>query len=437
MGTRAVVPLLLALSCASPCRAQAQGRHDPPAENVPAPPPALGLDDLVRFALAQNPIIGQAQADVDAARGQTVQAGLYPNPMVGVMGEEMGSAHGPGGILTLPMVSQQLVFPGKLRLSQQAAARGTDQAVLAAVRQRYVVVTAVRRGYFEVLAARQRVSVLAEISAVATRSYGAVKSLLEAKQAARIDLLQLELELNRVRADAEAAAREAAAAWRKLAAAVGRPDLPEAALAGTLDLPLPDYELDRDRSVLLASHPDVQAAQVGVERAQFVLDRARRERWPDVTAGAGYMRNNIDRADQWTFQLSLPVPLWNRNQGNILAAEAELTKAAQEVARVRNELAGRLATAYAQYAAARARADRYRSSVLPQARELFDIAAKGFAAGQFDYLRVLQAQRAFQEANLEYVRSQGEAWQAASDVAGLLLEEPPWPAVRPVVGRKP
>ena len=123
---------------------------------------------------------------------------------------------------------------------------------------------------------------------------------------------------------------------------------------------------------------------------------------------------------------SLPVPLWNRNQGNVLAAKAQVGEAVSEVGRVQNDLVGRLAGAFAGYTAARQRAEKYKAAILPKAEQSYQLSLKAYQGGQFEYLRVLQAQRAVAEARLEYVRSLGEMWRSASEIAGLMLEDQ-WP----------
>ena len=137
-------------------------------------------------------------------------------------------------------------------------------------------------------------------------------------------------------------------------------------------------------------------------------------------------RQNQNQSDDWTVGVSVPVPVWNRNQGNIRVVQAELNVAAQEVCRVQNELVEKLATAYRDYAAAKQRAERYREAILPKARESFELCSKAYQGGTFEYLRVLEAQRAITQANLEYVRAMGEAWKAAGEISGLLQEEV-WP----------
>ncbi|MBA4192780.1 MAG: hypothetical protein C0467_32855, partial [Planctomycetaceae bacterium] len=116
----------------------------------------------------------------------------------------------------------------------------------------------------------------------------------------------------------------------------------------------------------------------------------------------------------------------NRNQGNIRAAKAELGMAIQSVGRVENELVGRVAAAFQTYAAARQRAELYRVEILPRATETYDLSMKAFKGGQFEYLRVIQAQRAVAEAKLELNKSLGDAWRSAAELSGLLLEDS-WP----------
>lgn len=412
----------------SRCMAQAPVEIAPAPAPVAQAPSTLGLEDLIRLSLEQNPGLRQSAFEIDVAQGRAVQAGLYPNPTLGLVGEEIGPN---GGIHTLPQVSQEIVTAGKLRLARSVAQREVDQAHLALMRQRYVLLTTVRQGYFEVLAIQRRVEVLNDLIGLARQSHETARKLLEAKELAELDVLQFEVELDRLRADLEAARREQAAAWGRLAASMGVPQLPLTRLKGSLEATPPAYKFDEARAYMLEVHPEVRSAQVGVTRAQLALRREQAQAIPNVTLTAGYTRNFNDRENQATYQVGIPLPVFNRNQGNIFSAQAEIGRASQEVSRVQNDLISRLWGAYGQYAAAWQRAERYRTDILPKARRAYQLSLNAFQGGRFDYLRVLQAQRAVREADLESIRAQADAWRAASEMAGLLLEEH-WPA--PVMG---
>lgn len=422
---------------------------DPPAAKLPTPrpaaekagpktatpvPPEITLPDLINMTVERNPRLAQVGWAVETARGRAVQAGLYPNPTVSVVGDELGDVQGPGGIWTAPFVQQEIVTGNKLGLSKAAALKEVDQAALRVVSERYTLFTNVRQNYWEVVTLQKRAEILGQLVGLAEKSVENANKLLKAAEGSELDVVQLEVDLERYRAELESTNRALPAAFRRLAASVGVDDLPDMRVVGDLELPLPDYDLERLRAYVLGIHPELRSAQIGVERAQLVLKRATVEPIPNVTVGTGYVRQNQNKSNDWTISASVPVPLWNRNQGNIFAAKAQVGETVNEVGRVQNDLVGRLAAAYTTFAAASKRAEKYRTAILPKADQSYQLALKGQKGGQFEYLRVLQAQRAVAEARLEYLRSLGEAWRAASEIAGFMLEDqwPLPPAARPV-----
>ncbi|NBO93095.1 MAG: TolC family protein [Planctomycetia bacterium] len=383
------------------------------------------LDILTQMMLQSDPRLAQAALAVQVAAGRAVQAGLYPNPVAGFSADELFDRTGPGGILT-PSITQEIVTGNKLGLAQSAAERERQKAELEVQSVRFRRTGAVRSAYYDLLALQRRLEMLGELTRLADESLQSGERLLKAGQNSRLDVVQLEVEKERYVAEREAVNRELPAAFRRLAAAVGVPDLPMRPLAGRLDTELPSYILDTARTFIAANHPEVLAAKKGVERAQYLLDRARVEPKPNITLMAGYTYQGQNRSNDMSVGVSLPVPIWNRNQGNIAVAQAELGDAIQHVGRAQTELTDQLGEAFAAYASAKRRAELYRERLLPRAREGFELSLKGYKANQFDYLRVLEAQRALAQADLETIRSLGDAWKAAANLSALLLEEN-WP----------
>ncbi len=427
-ATLLAIGLALALYGAARAQAPLIPPRDGP-EIVSAPSPTPGLADLIRLSLQRNPSLAQAALDIGAAQGRAFQAGLYPNPTVSARGEELGGRQGPGGLIFAPEFSQEIVTAGKLGLSRAVGQREVRQANLNLVRQRYALFTAVRQAYFDVLTVQHRIEVLSRLLQETTKLFDTAKRFVKpAGELAQADILPVQVEVERLRTELEAAERELAPAWQRLAAVVGAPELPYRGLAGSLEAAVPDYAFEPAREQVLTLHPEIGSAQAGVARAQLALRRAQVEPIPNVTVGAGYLRNNIDREDQWTFQVGVPIPVFNRNQGNIVAAQAELGRAVRDVERVQNNLINRLATAFGQYVSARQRAARYRA-LLPLAQKSYQTILAGVPARtQFavEFLRVLQAQQTLVTINQEYVRALSDQWRAASEIAGLLLEEY-WP----------
>ncbi len=390
---------------------------------VPMPESPIPLAELEAIALNRSPELRQAGHVVEVASGRAVQAGLYPNPEVSIEGSQLGSPQAPGGMVKAPVFRQEIVIGDKLGAGRQAAQCETSKARALFTAKRYEVLTAVRKGYFDTLAAQHRVEVLAELARLSGETQRTTETLVKGGQAAPLDLVQIRVEKGRFEADLEAARQQCTAAWRRLAAVIGSPELTERPVAGSLDTPWPSYEFDQVVRQLGELHPEVRASHAELSKAQWEMKRAAAEVVPNITLGAGYERDNFAKEDCWTLQASMPLPIFNRNQGNRQAAAAEVHRAGAEIDSVRNSLVAKAATAFGQYDAARRRAIRYRDTILPDADQAYRLALAAFQGGQFEYLRVLQAQRAVAESRLEYLRALHELWSAACDIAGLTLED--------------
>jgi outer membrane protein, heavy metal efflux system len=382
----------------------------------------LDLRQVTDLSLERHPRLAQVTWAIEAARGRAVQAGLYPNPTVNITGNELGDRTGPSGIWSA-LASQEIVTANKLGLSQAVAEKEVDQATLNLVAERFRVLTEVRQAFYEVLALQKRTEVLAELVKLAEQSVENAQKLLRAKEAAELDIVQLEVDLERYRAEMESTQRSLPASYRRLAASMGVQDINIPRLIGDLNAAVPDYELDQVRNYILTTHPEVRAAEIEMERARLVLQRAEVEPVSNITVAAGYTHQGQNRSNDWDIGVSLPLPLWNKNQGNIMAARAQVSEAEQLTGKVQNDLVVRLSTAFSAYASAKRKVDRYQGAILPKAEKTYQLSLKAYQGGQFEYLRVLQAQRSMAETRLELVRSQSDMWQAVSALAGMMLDD--------------
>ena len=392
-------------------------------ENVApgAGPGVWTLSQLEELAMNRNPAIREAWAAIRSARGAALQAGLYPNPTVNTSSPQLAG----GDSQWNAFLTQEFVTKGKLRLSRSAAMRAVQQAELQYTRRRFDVLTAVRAQFYTAVVAQRRVEVLKNLLVIATASRDSADKLERAGEGTRTDTLLLKIEQDRSQISLENGETLLAASFQQLAAAVGEPDLTITGLQADLTTPLPDYEYEALRMGVVTQNALAQVAQLEVSRSRILLQRAIVEPFPNVIGMGGYQRQVGDgpTLNQGLFQVTMPMPLWNRNQGNIASAQANITAAVGQYGRVQNELSSRAALALADYRAAGQRVDRYEKEILPRANELLKISQQGYAAGQFDFLRLLQAQRVLLETNLTYVNAQETRWQAAAQIAGLLQTE--------------
>ena len=401
------------------------------ASGVQQPAPAgsvLRLADLEQMALQQNPTLAQAAARIRAVRGQKLQAGLYPNPILGYTGDEIstgpiirGGEHG-------FFVEQQIVTGGKLRLSRGVFAQEERQAEAEAEMQKYRVLNAVRLLYYQALGAERLAELRRELANLADQAVEISQQLLNVGQADRPDLLEAEVEAQRAELALIAAQNKREQVWRQLAAVVGVPSLNPSPLAGTLEDSIPELELDTVLESLLRESPEIKTAQARVARAEQALKRARVEWIPNIIVRAG-LRNNRELLElerkpvglEGFADVGVRIPLFDRNQGNVDSARADLERAQLEVERVKLSLRVRLAAAYRIYLDSAALVDKYRKEVLPRAQQAYDLYLNRYQQMAAAYPQVLIAQRTHFQSQVDYVDALLNLWRTVVEIRGLLL----------------
>lgn len=269
--------------------------------------------------------------------------------------------------------------------------------------------TTVRRNFYTALAGQRRIEVLRKLVEIARKSQSAALNLQRGGEGTPADTLLLEIELERAAVGLQNAEAMLEAAKHQLAAAMGTPDLSVPKIEADFTAPLPDYAVELVRQGVLSQNALIQIAQVEVERSRILLRRAQVEPFPNFTIGAGYMYQVPEPNNIAIVQIGFPIPVWNRNQGNIQAARASISRSVESVSRTENELLGELANALGRYRAAVQQVERFEEQILPRARKSLEISQSGYENGQFDFLRLLQAQRALIESDLSYVNARSYA----------------------------
>jgi cobalt-zinc-cadmium efflux system outer membrane protein len=392
-----------------------------PAISEPLPPidsPQVTINELIQSALSANPSVAQAADRVAALRGKHLQAGLPPNPSVGFLGTELGN-EGKGG-QNGGFAGQEFVTAGKLRLDQAVVAQEIQRAEqqLAATQTR--VVTDVRQSAYHVLVAQRRVELATELVRISDQAVNASKELRDAEEIPLAALLQTEVEQQNATILLQTARNQLDAAWQGLSAVLGA-EWPRQSIAGDV-AQLPDaLNWDEQLVRITAQSPELGAAMTDILRAQTALRRATVEPIPNITATASAQYDDNSNYTIGGLQIGVPLPLWNRNQGGIRQAQAEVAYARRNADRVELDLKRRLAEAFQQYANARAQATTYAGSILPKARQTIELVQRGYQLGEVGYLDLLAAQRTFSQTNLAYLDSLSSLWNSWAKIDGLLL----------------
>lgn len=378
----------------------------------------ITIEELVQLALSSNPTVGQAAARVDALRGRWVQAGLPPNPTAGYVASEVGDdgrAGQQGGF-----AGQEFVTGGKLRLNQAIVAQEIQQAQHRLNAAQLRVITDVRRAAYGVLVAQRRVEVAEELFQLSGQAVKASQELQEAQEISRAGLLQSEVEQQTTSILVQTARNELSAAWRQLYAFLGA-EIPQSRLAGDVTQLPAQLNWDEQLARITAASPELGAALANVLRAQNALQRAIVEPIPNLETQVSVQYDNSTNDTIAGVQVGMPLPLWNRNQGGIRQSQAEIVEARRNADRVELDIKRRLAEAFQRYATAHAQAEAYATSILPKARQTFELVQRAFRLGEANYIDLLTAQRTYSQTTLAYLDALNALWASWTEIDGLLL----------------
>jgi cobalt-zinc-cadmium efflux system outer membrane protein len=375
----------------------------------------LTLQQLEDLATANNPTLKQAEALRQRSQAQARQAALPPNPTVGYSGEHIrGGSYGGGE--QGAFVQQDIVLGGKLGLRRDIYRQAAKADAIGIEQQTFRVRADVQSAFYQALAAQSAIGVRVQLKAVAQDAVETIHHLANLGQADAPDILQAEVEAEQAKIDFVDAQREYMQRFHVLAALCGQPALPLAKLNGDLEA-IPDVNADQAVAKLLADSPDVHRAEQQVAVAEAQRTSAKREPVPDLKLQAGAWNSGDQLSDPtkragWMgfAQVGVELPVWNRNQGNKAAADAELAHAKSDVTRTQLQLQQRAQPLVQSYLSARFEADRYRTQLLPRAQRAYELYAMKYQSMAAPYPQVLTSQRTLAQLRMAYLHALEKEW---------------------------
>ena len=378
----------------------------PPAVAV-SPWQSLTMDQALEAAFSNNPELAAAQWDIGIAQGDLQQAGLMPNPQVSWEAEDTRR----NSRTTTVLINQQIELGGKRGARVDVASRNQDAVGIELERKRNVLRADVIQAFSSASTAQQRVLLARQSLELAERGLRVAQGRIKSGKTSPVEGTRAEVQLSEVRLELRRAERDEASALQQLALVMGAP-LPVFLVVGDSSrsmpaVPDPLLLLDRiDRTAELR----LAALQIDQREASLELERA--QRIPDLTVSVGSQYDALERERVNVVGLSMPIPLFNRNQGNVLAA-ARRTDQARDL-RNASELRLRteIQTTLDQWRTANTEVASFNQTILPAAQSAVDTATRGFEMGKFNFLDVLDAQRTLISARTQYIQAITEATNA-------------------------
>jgi cobalt-zinc-cadmium efflux system outer membrane protein len=379
------------------------------------------LADLQQIAAVNSPELRQAASDVEAAKGNLIQARAYPNPTVGwqVQPSNDGSTAGVQG----PFIDQTIKFGGKLKLASAAAEMDLQNAELALRRARSDLATRVRTAYYTLLVAKETMRVNKALARYTDDIYRLHTGLLGAGAVASYEPMALRALASTARLNYKQAIQTYIYSWKQLVTAIGLKQLPLSEVAGRVDAIIPYYDYDRVLTYVLANHTDALTARNGIDKARFNLKLAQITPYPDVDFNVAFLKEYAVAPKQFvhTATIGLPLPIWNQNKGGVIAAESALVRATEEPHRISESLTNSLATAYVGYKNNLEALEYYRRFILPdQVRAYRGVLTRRQLDPSSNFADLISAQQSLSTGVTAYLGILGSLWTSVVGVADLL-----------------
>ena len=391
--------------------------------------PELTVDELVARAVADNPELRAARAEVEAAVGRLRQAGLRPNPELDLGGQK---ALSPDNNLTLTLrlpLDLNDRKGGRVAVAEQELE--LKRAQLADRERRLRADVRMKAG--ELLAARRNLQITEELLELNRRAFDVVGSRVREGAAPSIDQnLQL-VEVNRLDASRQLLSSRAEVATLQLKLLAGMPADAPLAVRGELSTSAPTLDRANALRRAVTGRPDLAAARTDVAMARAMIRKEQAEgRW-DASVNVGYMRQDFGfglngltnsgqtRPIQDVFHyfgggVTIMLPVRNRNQGNVAAAEAGARAAERRLEFATLTVQQEVEAAFAQHEAAKRSLDIYGRGVRDVAQRNLDVVRRSYELGRGSLLDVIAEQRRFIDVETGYTDVLKQVYDAAVDV---------------------
>jgi outer membrane protein, heavy metal efflux system len=367
--------------------------------------PRISVDDAVRLALGHNPTLRAKQSELAGVRAGEITAGLRPNPTASYAVEQLGGPSATGEHTVT--VSQPIELGRKRerrRESARAASRVTTYELYDVRRQ---VIFQVKKAYVDILTAAAQHSLALENLGTIGEIERIQRLRVDRGDISELEFVRLEVQrfaFERDASDAALALRSAKIALRSVIGADALPD--EFDVTGELVYEEAPLQREAALSAAMVNRPDIRAAEAARDKARADVNLARANAWWDVSPQVEYKRTS-DNAHTFGLGVSLPIRIFDRNQGEIARTQSEVMRAASlRDAAVAQALAD-VDTAVASALAQRDRVLRLREVYLPKARQARDTVEFAYRRGGMSLLDFLDAQRTYRETALEHLRALG------------------------------
>ena len=394
----------------------------------------LTLREVIAQVLLHNPELEAFSLEVRAREARALQAGLYKNPNILL---DVQDLFGSGGFKKAQqsqstiVLSQVIELGGKRTKRERAALLHKDLAFWDYEAARMNILTRVAKAYTDALTAQEKLKLAQELVQLSQKSHDAVQARVTAGKVSPIQEVKAQVALSTTQIQYQQAENNLKAAYRRLASFWGSLTPRFKRVTGPLYqiAHVPSFETLAER---MQTNPDLARWAAEMTQRTAAVDLEEANAVPDLRVGAGARWFEETNDNSFIVEFSIPIQLFDRNQGGIAEARHRLAKAKAERRAVKLKLNAALASGYTRLANAHSRVTSLKTKILPGARTAFEAVNEGYRFGKFGYLEVLDSQRTWFNARSQFLDALSNYHKAVADVERLTGQAvSPQPESRP------
>ena len=369
------------------------------------PENGYSMQEAIDIVIQNNPELATYQLELDAAEARLRQEGLWDNPTFTAESENF-SGNNPGFSRTENTfwLSQPFLLGGKRNFRKGIAMQEREIVRLSYDARRRYVIQAVEEAVYDILMAQKMIDFAQQAEVIARDVYKVKESKMEDSYSSEV-LLSIEIELSEAEMEVLTAKKDLKIAKKQLALLLGDSEVYPGECRETLerDYKIPEYaEL---KKCLLSKNPEIMVHNIREEQGDYLLKYAKSERIPDVELSLGVRQFN--EVDTYSFVggLSVPIPLFNRNQGGIQEALVNQKKIEVDGTSTRNSLILELDEHYRTFQIMEQEIKVLRERILPKTEEMLKKIMEGYEKHEVPYIGVLEARRKQIETQKKYIET--------------------------------
>ncbi len=389
---------------------------------IAVPAGVITLRDGLALALMHNPELKVFSWNVRISEARQLQAGLWPNPELGIVVEEVGGSGGRSGFdgaETTIALSQLIEMGDKSGKRKKVALLEKELAGWDYEAKRLDVFTEVTRAFIEVLAAQQRLKLNEELLQLSEELVATVSKRVDAGKDSPLEKTKAGVAHSNVKIQYRQAGQGLEFARRQLAATWAGQEPKFDSVAGKLDSLAAIPSID-ELTGLMEQNPDIARLALEINKGRAALELEKARAISDITISGGMRRFNETDNSAAVFGISFPLGVSDRNQAGKLEATYALARAREEQRAARMRIQMELAKAYQKLSNSYTEAGELEKNILQGAESVFEASKTGYSQGKLDYLHVLDAQRTLFEAKAQYIDALASFHFAKTDVERLV-----------------